>query len=329
MTQADQPSHESQKAPVQFQGGYSPRPGVLGLVTCPIDQFEQARKQFHRRPSYCRVLAYSSAQWAWQQGPGSPNDPDFRFTGMSITYLLNPEQNYKAWWILGEHGETIEVRNGVAAVGQIPGAGLVGDWKTKYGAMDTIAVIGGHLYASGHGRQVYRRAGSDWHCISSDILTKDGEGFFGIHGSDASNIYAVGFGGEIYFYDGKKWHRDESPTTTKLDRVLCVGPKNVWICGKGVVLHGHFSRWDVIKTGMNLYGLAEHKGRIYVAANKGLWVVDGDGLNAVDVGLPGSRDWSTHRLQSNGDEMYSIGEEHILVTQDGVKWSEIVYPDNT
>jgi hypothetical protein len=301
----------AQKFPVTFLGGYSARKGVLGLIAIP-DEIGDAE--------FCRMYSYNNGQWG--RVP-----QDFDFTCRSITYLSEEKSGYKAWWALGKNGEVIEVKGGVASVDDIPGAGL--NVPDPYGYMSVIRNIGGELYACGYGRQVYQRRGQ-WTSIADPILTREtARGFLDMDGSGHDALYAVGYHGEIYFYDGTSWQPDDAPTTEHLTGVRCVGPDDVWVCGRnGVVLHGRYNRWQVIHdsafTG-NWWCVEEFGGRIYLASNTGLAYIDGVSIRPVDVGL--DRSITTHRLHACDGLLWSIGVKDILVF-DGQTWQEVVHPGN-
>ena len=303
----------AQKKPVTFLGGYSPRQGVLGVISSP-DEAGSA--------PFCRFYTYNSSKDQWGIGP-----EDFQFNCRSISYLQDDPAGYKGWWLLGENGEAVEIRAGVATIEDIPGAGL--EVPQAYGYLAAMRTIGGELYACGYGRQVYRRRGQ-WSSIADPILTREiARGFRDIDGTGGDAVYAVGYHGEIYFYDGKAWHQDDSPTTEHLTGVRCVGPDDVWICGRnGVVLHGKYNRWQVIQAPAfteNAWCVEEFGGRIYLVASEGLAYIDGTSIKRVDVGL--GRDITTDRLHACDGLLWSIGSKDILVF-DGKVWKEVLHPDN-
>jgi len=303
----------SSQVPITFLGGYSAWKGLLGVISFP--------DMLSSDTVFCRFFTYNAGEW------GRCRD-DFMFDGKSLTYLIKESDNYRAWWLLGKNGEAVEIRGGVPKIEQIPGAGLKG--IDPYGYVNTIKNIGGELYVCGYGRQVYKRIDTQWVSIANDILTRESaNGFFDIDGAESSHVCAVGWNGDIYFHDGQSWHKDDSPTNAHLTSVRCFTTEDIWICGNGgVVLHGGFNRWTLIKddafTG-NWYCIEEYNGRVYLAGNGVLAYIDGNTIKAVDVGL--DRAITTYRLHSNDGLLWSIGEKDILVF-DGSSWREITHPDN-
>lgn len=301
------------KAPVTFITGYSPRKGVVGISALPDSDGVDEHLS--------RIFTYDNGTW------GLFKD-EYPFVPRSITYLTNPEGSYKAWWLVGRNGETVEIRKGVATVGEIHGAGTR-KWRPIYGYIESIKCIDGALYACGGGRQVYKRNAESWDSISTDILTEErGRGFFDLDGTDATNIYAVGFEGEIWFYDGK-WHLDDSPASSILTSVRVLDRNDVWICGNGgTVLRGRFNNWSTLRASdgkANYYSLESYGGTIFLAANRGLAYIDGDTIRPVDMGL--GKAVSTHRLSARDGLLWSIGEKDLVVF-DGNSWTEVLHPDN-
>jgi hypothetical protein len=301
------------KVPVTFLNGFSAWKGLLGMITFP-DMLEGDI-------TFCRFFTFNDGEW------GRCNQ-DFNFDCKSLTYLLLPDESYKAWWLLGKNGEVAEIKAGLPNIDRIPGAGL--GLEESYGYVETIKNIENELYVCGYGRQVYKHVNKKWISIADDILTHEkARGFFDIDGVSSNNIFAVGWKGEIYFYDGKKWHMSDSPTSAHLASVCCVKNDDVWICGdNGVVLHGSFNHWTVIMDDAftdNWYCIEEYDGNIYLAGNGIIGYIDGDSINPVDLGV--GRPITTNRLHSKDGQLWSIGEKDILVF-DGSSWKEIHHPDN-
>jgi len=301
------------KIPVTFLAGHSPRKGVIGIPAKPIGD---------RDTEYLsKMFTFDGAAWGVVQ-------KEFDFAPKAISYLTSDGGNYKAWWLVGRNGETIEVRKGVPAFGQIPGAGTR-NVAPIYGYIENIKCIDNELYACGGGRQVYRLEGGKWRSLSDEILTeKRGFGFFDIDGTSSTDLYAVGFKGEIWHFDGS-WRLDDAPTSNILTSVRAVGAQDVWVCGNNrTLLHGSFNQWDsIVSAGSdrNFYCVERFMDKTYVAANRSLAVVAGDEVVPVDMKL--GKAVSTHRLHGRDGLLWSIGEED-LVRFDGVRWLEFVHPDN-
>ncbi len=299
-------------ASTTFLNGFSSRKGVLGLLSFP-DMLEPKAK-------FCRFYSYVNGNWG---------TTDIPFQCKSVTMKIDESRGYRAWCILGKNGEVVDiVGGGGVKFDQIPGAGL--DVNDPYGYVETIKRIGGELYVCGYGRQVYKLIDGQWLSIANEILTRErATGFFDIDGTDACHVYAVGWKGEIYLHDTKAWRKDDSPTTVHLAAVRCLAPDDVWICGdKGVVLHGCFGQWQILSSPAfqdNWYSIESFHDKIYLAGNDVLACIEDGEITPVDTGL--RKPWTVHRLHANDGMLWAIGRAHILMF-DGIKWHEIIHPDN-
>ncbi|MES9941138.1 MAG: hypothetical protein ABW104_18945 [Candidatus Thiodiazotropha sp. 6PLUC2] len=301
----------SGKVPVTFLNAYSGRKGLLGIAAFP--------DMLPGDNVFTRFFMHLDGQWG---------HADLDFDAKSVSYLINQAAQTRAWWVLGKNGEVAKVNSSGTELEQIPGAGL--NWEDAYGYVETIKNIADELYVCGYGRQVYKRVDDDWISISDQILTHDkATGFFDMDGLDGNHIYAVGWQGEIYFYNGSEWLKDDSPTNSHLSTVCCLEDGTVWIAGnKGVVLRGSFNQWAEIRSddfSDHWYGMAAFQGKIYLAANQSLAVVDGEEIVPLDVGL--KKAITTNRLFTKEGLLWSVGEKDILVF-DGEAWREILHPDN-
>jgi len=111
--------------------------------------------------------------------------------------------------------------------------------------------VQGNLYACGSQRQVWRFDGAAWTRFDEGFVVarsrRDNPVLHDIHGTTEDALYAVGRGGEIGLFDGAAWRLVDSPTNHSLERVLCVTPEEVYICGKsGLLLKGSEDTWQFI-----------------------------------------------------------------------------------
>lgn len=295
---------------VTFLSAYSPRKGALGLLAVPRGMAARTR--------FCRFFTYVDGNWGAS---------DLDYQGQSLASLVDAKANYRAWWVLGRNGELTESTGAGLRHEQLPGAGLgAGDARGYVTALKNIA---DRLYVCGYHRQVYTRRDGAWVSLADDILsTESGIGFLDIDGSAHDQLYAVGWSGEIFFYDGQRWQRDTCPIDAHLSSVRCLPDGEVWICSyAGHVLRGTFGRWELLDTAglsENWYCLEVHEGVVYLAGDGVLARVEGGKAVALD---PIGRPISTHRLHSRDGALWSVGEDDIVVLEDGI-WREVPHPDN-
>jgi hypothetical protein len=197
------------------------------------------------------------------------------------------------------------------------------------GNIRDMRLIGGHLYAAGMNRQVYRREGPQrWvHCdrgVVQPLGNLTVSGFSAIDGLTESDIYAAGFNGEIWHYDGKSWQQFDSPTNVLLHRIRVVGADLAFASGQlGVLLQGSRQGWRPIEhdvTTEDLWGMEWFDGHLYVAGDEAIYRVEGDQLKVVDTGLGTS--FTYRHLHANAGAMWSFGPKHIAKT-DGKMWMDV------
>ena len=212
------------------------------------------------------------------------------------------------------------------------------DGPQNLGDLQEIRLIGGRPYVVGMRRTAYRRvAPGRWERIDQSLRCLPGDksnaGLTSIHGLSESSIFAVGWGGEIWRYDGKDWTQIESPTNVGLFRVVCGGDGNVYACGqRGVVLRGSGNQWEVLEqdvTKDDLWGATWFQGRLFVSSANGIFVVNGDALDPVEIKsdkkLKFAKKASFYRLDANEEVLWSAGLKMLLYTRDAISWTETPY----
>ena len=269
-----------------------------------------ARKQ----TPHASILTWDQGQW----GQG-----DVEWTAVSVCAVKYPQEQMVA---VGETGEA-----------QVCGSGEEHDEEIRDGVVKPddrgdlrfVRSIGGHAYATGMDRQVYRRQGRDeWVCIDESMRpAKDDEslvGFNGIDGVSEKEIFAVGFQGAIWHYNGRTWKELQSPTNIVLSSVCCAGDGNVYACGRrGTLLRGDRRRWEVIdhgKSNEDFWGLAWYQNKLYVSSLRRVLTLEkGDRLRMVDMDEPVT---SAYHLSAQDGVLLSIGPKDVMLN-DGAKWIRI------
>jgi hypothetical protein len=197
------------------------------------------------------------------------------------------------------------------------------------GVLRDMRLIGGHVYVTGMGRQVYRREGpGHWARGDPGVLVPQAEarvaGFNSIDGFTEDQIYAVGWEGEMWFCDGSRWRSLPPLTNVKLQRVLCVPPDTVYACGQaGVLLRGFEDRWQVLEhdvTEEQFWGMEWFQEKLWLATCHAVYRVERDVPVEVDLGLAGAPT-TTGWLHARDGLMWSVGTNHLLSTTDGIAWS--------
>lgn len=200
--------------------------------------------------------------------------------------------------------------------------------------MRCIRPIGRRLYAAGMARRVYRRdAPNTWVPVDQGTFVPRDQrhvavGFNTIGGLSEEAIYAAGYKGEIWFYDGQVWEQQASPANVALTSLAVVEDGTVYICGlAGMLIAGRRGQWLVIEqdvTEDDFWGITEFRGRIYVSAYDGVFRLDDNELVRINMGL--KIPVSTAYLDARDGVMWSVGQKHLVVTENGVDWQLLPNP---
>ncbi|MDR6674721.1 hypothetical protein [Xanthomonas sp. 1678] len=202
---------------------------------------------------------------------------------------------------------------------------------SKHGLLRDIRPIGGSVYATGFGRQVYVRKDRAWQRCDEGVVEDPAadrlNGFESIDGFDEDEIYAVGHQGEIWCCRHGVWQQRESPTDSILENVLCASDGAVYISGQsGIVMRGRADRWERIEhelTEETFWDMAWFGDRLWLSTTNALYTLQGDKLERVETGLPG--DQTFRYLDANAQCLWSSGERH-LAAFDGAHWTRIPGP---
>jgi hypothetical protein len=187
-------------------------------------------------------------------------------------------------------------------------------------------IVGGH-------HQIYVEEGEAWRSIDEGVYIPGEKGeariLLSIHGLKKSSIYAVGTNGVIFHYDGRKWTEMDSPTNVGLQRVLCVGNDEVYLCGDANGLYrGNEKQWLPLTEAddaVTFWDMTLFRNQVYVCTKKQLFVIRGDSLEEVKIPLKGPLGF--YRMDADEDELWTCGND-CLLQYDGKSWTQHVFPGN-
>jgi hypothetical protein len=204
----------------------------------------------------------------------------------------------------------------------------------RRGFLMDLRKIGQSWYAVGGHHQVHiSKSAKNWSSFDKEIAIDDDDGIgavlLSVDGTSDDDIYAVGFDGVIFHFDGTSWYEYESPTNLGLQRVLCVGPDEVYLCGNARGLYkGNRTHWTELTDldeSETFWDMAYFQESVYVCSKKSLYKIEGDDLIEIDVPVKGPLGF--YRMSCNSDQLWTCGNE-CLLRFDGSKWKQYVFPDN-
>ena len=200
--------------------------------------------------------------------------------------------------------------------------------ENRLGYLHRIREISGKIFVCGCSGQIYHRKGSKWIHYDS-VVGDDAPNLYSIDGTSEADMYAVGQSGTVFHHDGRGWVTLRLPTDQDFNWVRCVAKDQVYVCGNdGTFFRGFRGRWhdhSVYDLGEDFWCIEAFNGKIYLAADSGLHIFDGEKVMPIDTGLDPPPDG--HRLHANDGVLWSFGIEQ-LAFFDGKKWELVKHPDN-
>jgi hypothetical protein len=253
--------------------------------------------------AHSSLIAVDQGEWS--------DAADTTWNSTAVAVARKPEEKAV---LVGEDGDVVTYVGGKSKKEAIkPAPVMIRNAKT----------IDGEVYACGMKRQVFRRTGEKKWLDMSAPRAGDTEalGFEAIDGFAANDIYAAGWGGEVWRWDGARWSACASPTTATLTAICCAGDGRVYAAGQGgVLLRGRGDTWELVpwadEVSVDLWDLCWFQGVLYVATMTGLFTLQGNRLEAVDMGGP----VTCYSLSEAEDVLWSVGVADVA-SFDGTTWT--------
>jgi hypothetical protein len=278
------------------------------------------------------------------QKPGEDDPLEPRET---MLFFFNPTRKKADQWAASEwdlmtgiHGCACHAPNErwvfVADPGEVyvVGQGDDGDEKpvTKkrahFNAVKCIA--GGHAYAVGLGREVYKRTGPNkWFSLADAALKKlprdlGRAGFRDIDGFSEKDIYACGGRGDLWRFDGKRWIDQACPTDANLEKLVCAADGKVYVTtNQSKLVIGRDREWRTVKidaVGEALQEMVSYGSRVLLSTDATVFDVTGGKARPVDFGLPKMK---LHTHLAAGDGILVVAGQREAHMFDGAKWTKI------
>ena len=181
--------------------------------------------------------------------------------------------------------------------------------KRKYfTALKCIA--GGHAYAVGLGRKVYKRTKPNtWKQLHTDSMadskgtTIDEMGFRDIDGFSDREVYACGGSGDLWKFNGKTWKSVDLPTNASLEKICCASDGMVYITtNANFLLLGRDTEWEIKEQDVADYLLEEivcYKDRVLVSSLEKIFELRDVELVETELSLP-AMDSYAHMATGDG-----------------------------
>jgi hypothetical protein len=193
-----------------------------------------------------------------------------------------------------------------------------------------LGVIGGHAYACGLDRQVWKRvAEGQWESLHAPFSgEKNKNAFEAIGGFAEDDIYAAGWHGDMWHYDGKVWRQIDMPHSINLWSLICADDGYVYTSGNhGMMLRGRGDDWKGPNTEVpdeDMWDIHWFGKRLYVIGMSKIYTLgDRGGLVRVNTGVDAPR--TCYRLTSADGVMWSVGPQDIF-SFNGTAWARVELP---
>lgn len=193
-------------------------------------------------------------------------------------------------------------------------------------------IAGGHAYAVGVGREVYRRTAPDkWQRLTTEELTKplkgnfENAGFDDIDGFAEDDLYACGPQGNLWHFDGKHWTQEEVPTNTAFGKILCAPDGQVYLTTDGHdVWVGRKGRWNPIRIDLGadefFQEIVHYQDFVIVSTDEGLYEISTGEPRALPIGQP---PMSNFAHLDSGDGILVVAGVDEAFFYDGFRWKKI------
>lgn len=254
---------------------------------------------------------------------GNPEPEGFGTDWGAISLCYRPSE--EAVYALGESGVVLRIAESGATEESIAPEK---NGPAEQGALRELRLVGDVVYATGMGRQLYRRKdGGTWERADAGLLDSSDRatvGLTSVAGDGHGFLVAVGYEGEIWEFDGV-WRRIESPTHVLLTRVALHEGKYFAAGLAGVLLCRGAEGWQVAGDSgfeQDIWDLASFRGRLYLGTARGLFWTDGGEDIQPEVPQGFTRQVHCAKLSVGAGRLWCFGAEVVSSTLDGTLWQE-------
>lgn len=192
-------------------------------------------------------------------------------------------------------------------------------------------IAGGHAYAAGVGREVYRRTDPNkWQRLTTGNLTKplkgdfENAGFDDIDGFGEDDLYACGPQGNLWHFDGKRWTSEECPTDANFEKIVCASDGQVYLTtDRHELWVGRNHKWKPIRIDLGdqfFREIVNYRDLVIVSTDEGLYDVSTGQSQLLPIGQPPMRNFA-HLASGDGVLVVAGVDEAFLYN--GSRWKKI------
>ncbi len=203
--------------------------------------------------------------------------------------------------------------------------------------MKTIKCIDDSLIAVGMARLAYKKTLPDgeWQKIDKGLFVPREErttavGLTDVVSDGNGGLLAVGYKSEIWHMTSEgSWQQENSPSQVYLSSIAKHPNKEEFtIVGlHGVIIKGSPKLgWSLQETVIkqDFWSVAYFMDKIFIASDLGLFIIEKEGLKAIDFNT--EETVTTRFLDTCTDAIWSVGDNHIFSSQDGIEWTKVLNP---
>ena len=203
--------------------------------------------------------------------------------------------------------------------------------------MKSIKYIENTLIVVGMARLVYKKTLPDgkWIRIDKGLFVPRAErtnavGLNDVISDGNGALLAVGYKGEIWQMNSNGiWALENSPCNIYLSSIAKQPDKDEFtIVGlNGTIIKGNPKKgWTLlnINTKSDFWSVVYFQNKIFVASDSGIYEIENDNIRIVNFNC--NKPVTTRFLNSCTDSIWSVGDNHIFSSIDGINWVEISNP---
>ncbi len=193
------------------------------------------------------------------------------------------------------------------------------------GPLRRVRVLGKDVLCVGSAGQAYRFQGERFIRLARMGYRGEHPTIEDLAGRSARDFIAVTSDGTVAHFDGNRWVGQRIPCSASFTSVCEMADGVYAACAKGgIVIVGSAAGWKLlpgVPSQIDLWGIASHRGRLYVAGLDGIWELRANEAHRIHV--PEDVAPSFGVLRGGSDGVWSFAE-HTIGRVRGGRWTTVV-----